>query len=289
MELIQIRYFITAAQFQNLSKAAHILHITQPALSKSIAKLEDELGVCLFDRSGKKITLNERGEKFLDYAITSLQELDDAVAAVKSQTPSPALYFGLLHYSEKFLHCLGAFSKENPNVSFHLEQLDMASHNIDTNEFDMLLYPQSPLFHKYKGYMIYSDPYFLAVHKSNPLACKGSIQLSDVSEQTIIFLKHGNKLFDLPYHLCVSLGIHVNDGMFTNNYETQRWLVSNNHGSGFVSQGSTSSYATDPDIVLLPVSDKGLSQDIMIGFKRQKHLSADGKRFADFVRAYFGI
>ena len=67
MELSQIRYFIVAAQFQNLSKAAKILNITQPALSKSISKLEDEIGVHLFDRSSKKITLNESGKKFLDY------------------------------------------------------------------------------------------------------------------------------------------------------------------------------------------------------------------------------
>ena len=288
MELAQIRYFITAARFQNLSKAARALNITQPALSKSISKMEGELGVSLFDRFGKKITLNESGERFLEYAISSVQSLDDAVAAVHSQIPNPALHLGLVHHSERFMRCLGDFSKANPDVSFQLERLEIA-HDIDTNKFDMLIFPRGPLFRKYKGSMIYSDPYFLAAHKSHPLVQREAVSLSDISAQRVIFIKHGDKLFDLPYHLSVSLGIHVSDGRVTNSYEIQRWMVSNNHGVGFVPQGGSAAYAADPDIALLPVIDKGLHQDIMIGFKKDKHLSIVGRQFAAFVCRYFGL
>ena len=289
MELSQIRYFIAAAQLQNLSEAAHVLNITQPALSKSIAKLEGGLGVSLFDRSGKKITLNESGEKFLEYATDSMQGLDVAVAAARKQVLSPTLYLGLFHHSERFMRCIADFSEENPNVSFQLERLDLAAHDIDTNEFDMLLYPQNPWFRKYKGSMIYSDAYYLAVHKSNSLACKKSILLSEVSAHKVIFLKHKNKFFDLPYHLCVSLDIRVSGGLFTNCYEIQRWLVSNNLGIGFVPQSSADSYASDPDIVLLPIADETLSQEIMVGFKREKRISTAGRQFAAFVRRYFDV
>jgi len=289
MELVQVRYFVTAARFQNLSKAAHILNISQPALSKSISKLEDELGVHLFDRTGKKITLNERGERFLEYAIDSLQRLENAVDVAKNHSPSPALYLGLFHHSERFTHCLGEFLSANPDVSVQLGQLDLASHYIDTNEFDMILYPQNPLFSKYKGDAIYFDYYFLAVHKSHHLAHNESVRLSDLAGQKVIFIKHGCKLFELPYHLCVSLDIQVNDDVFTNSYEIQRWLVSNKHGIGFVPRGNAHAYEADSDTVLLPVVDEGLYQEVMIGFKREKHLGAVGRRFAAFVRAYFGI
>ena len=289
MELIQIRYFITAAQFQNLSRAASVLHVTQPALSKSISKLESELGVRLFDRSGKKVTLNKNGEQFLKYAINSIQELDDAVTAVNSQVPDPALNLGMFHHSDNFLRCLGDFSKTDPGVSFQVRQLGIAAYDIDINEFDMLLYPQNPLFRKFKGHMIYSDPYFLAAHKSHPLARRENIRLSEIAAHKVIFIKHDNKLFDLPYHLCVSFGIRIKDDIYTNSHEIQRWFISSNHGVGFVPQGGSDAYAADPDIVLLPVTDEGLSQEIMIGFKREKHLSAAGKQFAAFVRGYFGI
>ena len=289
MELIQLRYFISAAHFQNLSKASRVLHISQPALSKSISKLEAELDVQLFTRSGKRIILNNHGEQFLEHAINSLQELDNAVAAVNYQAPSPQLKLGMFHNSKQFLCCLGDFSKTNPDISFHVEQFETVANIVDTNEFDMLLYPQSPLSQKYKGNIIYTDPYFLAVHKSHQLARRESIRLHEIAAYKVMFIKNEKALYDLPYHMCVSLGIKIKDAAFTNNHDVQRWFVSNNHRIGFVPQSGSDAYAVDPDIVLLPIADEGLSQEIMIGFKRDKHLSPAGKEFAAFVRRYFGM
>ena len=65
MELIQLKYFKTVAELGKISDAAQELFITAPALSTSIARLEKELGVKLFDRSNNKITLNQQGQIFL--------------------------------------------------------------------------------------------------------------------------------------------------------------------------------------------------------------------------------
>ena len=290
MELIQIRYFIAAAQFQNLSQAARVLNITQPALTKSISKLEDELGVSLFDRTGKKVTLNERGERFLGLAINSLQGLDDAAASIKNQLiAGPSLYVGLFQQSERFMLCPGAYSQASPNVGFQLEYLDVTSNELDTNRFDMLLYPKNAFFRKYKGETAYVDPYFLAVHNSDPLARRKTVRLSALSARKVVFIKHGNTLFDLPYNLCVSLGVRVKDSLFTNSYEIQRWLVSCDNYAGFVPQSGAAAYAADPGIALVPVAEEGLCHEIMIGFKRDKHLCAAGRSFAAFVRGYFSM
>ncbi|MCL1827870.1 MAG: LysR family transcriptional regulator [Oscillospiraceae bacterium] len=289
MELNQIRYFISAAHYNNLSKAARILNITQPTLSKSISNLEEELGIKLFDRFGKKIRLNECGKRFLENAENSVQELENAVAAAKNRTAGPSLYLGLFLHSDRFMRCLGDFSKANPDLSFQADHLSIASRNVDINEFDMLLYPGNPLFQKYKGYMIYSDPYYLAVHKSDRLAGKDVAHLADVSGRKVIFIKNDGKLFDLPYHMCINSGIRISAGIFTNSPEVQRLLISDNCGVGFVPKSESGVYAADPDTVLLDVDEGGLSRDIMIGFKREKHLSAEGRRFSAFVRDHFGI
>jgi len=289
MELSQIKYFIIAAQTQNLSKAAQILNVTQSALSKSVSNLEDELGVLLFNRSGKKITLNESGKKFLEHAISSVQELDNAVSAAQNQEIRPALHLGLFHYSGKFMHCLKAFTELNPSIVIQLDHLEVTSFDIAANEYDMLLFPKIPLFRKYKGYVIYTDSYFLVVHKSDRLSAKKALSLSDLSAQKLIFIKFRDNLFDLPYHLCVNSKIGVNEGIFTNNYEMQRWLISNNHGAGFIPQGSAEAYKFDPNITLIPVLDDRFNREIVIGFKREKHISEVGKNFAAFVRDYFSI
>lgn len=64
MELLPLIYFKTVAHYENMSRAAEQLHITQPALSKSISQLEDSLGIQLFDRQGRTIRLNRYGRFF---------------------------------------------------------------------------------------------------------------------------------------------------------------------------------------------------------------------------------
>ena len=61
MEIRVLRYFLTVAREENITKAAEVLHITQPALSRQLAQLEEELGVKLFDRGTRKITLTDEG------------------------------------------------------------------------------------------------------------------------------------------------------------------------------------------------------------------------------------
>ena len=80
MELLQLYYFQVTARFQHISKAAACLHITQPALSQTIKRLEKELETELFDRVGKEIVLNEKGEILLKYANSVLSSVESAKA-----------------------------------------------------------------------------------------------------------------------------------------------------------------------------------------------------------------
>lgn len=75
MELTQLYYFHTVAQTQNITAAAEKLHIAQPTLSKVIKRLEDDLGVQLFDRKASKLTLNPLGEAYLVYVEMALDAL----------------------------------------------------------------------------------------------------------------------------------------------------------------------------------------------------------------------
>lgn len=90
MELLQLRYFLMVAKTGHMTSAAQKLNITQPVLSKSIRHLEDELGVPLFDRVGRRIQLNDYGKAFqkniskvlklLDYSVQELQDLEKKVS-----------------------------------------------------------------------------------------------------------------------------------------------------------------------------------------------------------------
>lgn len=85
MELKQLRYFKTAAEFQHITKAANALDINQPVLSRSLSALEEELGVELFDHVRRGITLNENGIYFYKRVCEIFATLEDACEDLKTQ------------------------------------------------------------------------------------------------------------------------------------------------------------------------------------------------------------
>lgn len=77
MELLQLQYFKTIAECQHITRAANKLMISQPSLSNTLSRIENELGVQLFDRQGGNIILNNYGKIVLEHANNILRELDN--------------------------------------------------------------------------------------------------------------------------------------------------------------------------------------------------------------------
>lgn len=86
MNISQLQYFCKLAELQHYTKAAEQLYITQPTLSNSIARLEKELGVPLFEKSGRNVRLTKYGKEFNKYAIKALSALHEGSDILKEQT-----------------------------------------------------------------------------------------------------------------------------------------------------------------------------------------------------------
>ena len=82
MEWQQLEYFRIVAKTEHFRKAAELLNISQPALSRSIKKLEEELGICLFDRIGRSVKLNQFGRVFLKRVENGLNEISYGVEEI---------------------------------------------------------------------------------------------------------------------------------------------------------------------------------------------------------------
>ena len=84
MTLNQLLYFQTISRYQHFRKAAEKLNLSQPSLSRSIASLEDELGIVLFERQGRNIRLTKYGRIFLEHTDRILQEVDTATSTMRA-------------------------------------------------------------------------------------------------------------------------------------------------------------------------------------------------------------
>jgi LysR family transcriptional regulator, nitrogen assimilation regulatory protein len=90
MELKQLEYFRTVARIGSFSQASAMLMVVQPALSRQIAKLEEEIGSKLFYRNGRGVTLTEAGQRFLDVADRALDQLENVCAELRAERSAPS-------------------------------------------------------------------------------------------------------------------------------------------------------------------------------------------------------
>src|SRR5580704_9847725 len=84
MELRHLRYFVPVAETENVSRAALKLHVSQPAVSRQIRDLEDEIGFCLLERTAKSVRLTDAGDAFLNDARALLQQAEEAVKKARA-------------------------------------------------------------------------------------------------------------------------------------------------------------------------------------------------------------
>src|SRR5690348_16241002 len=126
MELQQLLYFRKVAELQHFTRAAEALAVSQPALSRAVARLEDELGVHQFEREGRSVRLNRYGQIFLGRVERILQEVE---AARHEMADLAGTERGTVALA--FLHTLGVrlipdllrqFRQKHPQIGFHLGQ-----------------------------------------------------------------------------------------------------------------------------------------------------------------------
>ena len=126
-ELRHLKYFVAVAEEGSINRAAARLRLTQPALSRQIRALEDEVGECLLSRTGNSIRLTEAGQILLTEARAVLERADSALARVRSACAAPPFRLG---YSPTLTAgllapALAAFNQKHPRV--RVEMRDMAS------------------------------------------------------------------------------------------------------------------------------------------------------------------
>jgi len=194
MELRHLRYFIGVAEEENVSRAALKLHVSQPALSRQIRDLEEELGFLLLERSAKSVRLTEAGRAFLTEARAVLQRTEDAVKAARAIATGVR---GELHvgYAPSLTArilppTLRAFQAELPNVRVRLHDLSTEEMLAGLREgklqiaFVVRLTPA--LLRGLRFEELARDSICLAVAPKHPLAGRRTVTLAEVAREPLV-------------------------------------------------------------------------------------------------------
>ncbi len=287
MNIAQIRYFVTAAQLQNLSKASEALHLSQPALSKSIAKLEEELGTELFIRNGKRIILNDQGRRFLESAWVILRHVDNTMLDLSEMSIGSAarLSIGMYQPDERVSACIARFVASHPEIEVDMNCFIDSDEKLDINKYDMLLYPDGNRYEKFRGFFMGNEPYLLAMPTGHPLAGEKVIDPAALKGKHFIFMSRDQRYIEEPYYLCAGLNLRLKALYFTNAREQHRQLIASRVALGFVPEGCSAQYRNDEGICLRPIGDERFARRIMLCFKREKYLTQAGRDFQEFMTA----
>ena len=130
MELLQLQYFLAVAESEHMTNTAKQLHIAQPALTQSIHRLEQELGVSLFERAGRGIRLSPAGAYVRDRVKPAMETLEDVARDVQlfQQGEQGVVRVGVHAASGVAIDGIAAYSELNPHVSFDVTQDERERH-----------------------------------------------------------------------------------------------------------------------------------------------------------------
>ncbi len=277
MELLQLRYFLTAARYQHMTKAAEALRIAQPALSQSIKRLEQELGVSLFDRERRAVRLNDAGRFLLKTLLPIMEALDALPDAVREQA---ARAQGTIRLSLAAASCLAAgwvaeYKRLHPEARF-LIRTDFHEEQTDLCICGAL--PDAPAA---KGSrLLLKEEFFLAVSSGSPLAAMQGARLSDAKDQDFITLCTDKSARQAGMRFCREAGFTPRIVCECSDPDSAQRLIGAGLGAALWPVYSWG-VPRHPDLALVPVSFPDCRRDI---FLVRPPSGGDAALLGDFCR-----
>ncbi|NJN91106.1 MAG: LysR family transcriptional regulator [Leptolyngbyaceae cyanobacterium SL_5_14] len=198
MDLYQVRYFLTIAETGNFSRAAERLYLSQPSLSTGIKKLEQELGVSLFERGGRRTVLTAAGRSFLEKATVIMEQYQAALHELKGFHDQPILRVGVLSTMRvaELADLVSRFQHHHPNVAIELHDgtLETLREGLEQGDIDVAvtvlsLRPStdsSVQDESQNSTTLFRQPLWLAVPPSHSFAQRASIRLAELDGQPFI-------------------------------------------------------------------------------------------------------
>ncbi|MBG9758084.1 LysR family transcriptional regulator [Lysinibacillus sphaericus] len=290
MEWQQLEYFVTVAKLEHMTRAAEALAISQPALSRSISKLEEELGVPLFDRQGRSIMLNRYGELFLYRVQRMRKEYEKAVLELQ-ELNNPELG----DVSLGFLHTLGtsivpdlirAFRQKHPHIRFHFTQNYSHSQlkQLLAGELDLCLLAAIDTEPPVSWKELWRDELFIMVPIDHPLAHRKSIKMKELEHESFVLMKKGYALRRSADRLLHAAGIKPKISYEGDEVSTI---------AGFVGAGLGVSLLPDDEdlnpkkIVKIHVEDMVCERIIGMAWIDNRYLSPSARQFQQFVFDFY--
>ncbi|MBI2380133.1 MAG: LysR family transcriptional regulator [Gammaproteobacteria bacterium] len=232
MDIPQLQAFLAVSETGSFSLAAERLHLTQPAVSKRIALLEETLSTVLFDRIGHQISLSEAGRTLLPRARDILLAVADSRRAVQSlgQSVSGPLAMGTSHHIglHRLPPLLKDYSRRYPEVRLDLsfEDSEVACQRVEQGSLELAVITLPPgTSPRLKRLPVWQDPLVFVAAPEHPLSRRDSVSLDELAASPALLLGRNTFTWTLIEAPFKARGLKLSAAMSTNYLETLAMLT----------------------------------------------------------------
>jgi LysR family hydrogen peroxide-inducible transcriptional activator len=278
MNLRDLRYLIAVADKRHFGRAAEACHVSQPTLSGQIKKLEDYLGVTIFERTSRSVAVTPIGEEILRHARLAVEQADLIAAVAQSHRDPLAgpLRLGVIPTLGPYLMplVLGALRVGFPDLRLVLseETTDTLNGRLRRHELDAALLATAPEDTDFDAIRLFDEPFWLACPRDHALARAQEITYEDLASADMLLLADGHCLRDQAVEVCRRAGSGESVGMGdlrAASLETLLQLVGSGFGCTLVpALAMRGPWMTDMGVVARPLTLPGASRRVSLVFRR---------------------
>ncbi|QQE77115.1 LysR family transcriptional regulator [Alicyclobacillus sp. SO9] len=289
MELLQLQYFQVVARLEHMTEAARSLHVTQSSLSKTIQRLEEDLGVPLFDRRGRSLRLNTFGRTFLMRVNKALFELEQGRQEICDlSSPDRGSVELAVNTAGTLPAILKKFRGTQPFVHFHVQMLKVEEMHalLERGEVDFCLSSPPIRGDEIECQVMLLDSILVAVPITHPLCDKRSTTIAELKDETFVGLKRGYPTRDITDRICKSEGFvpkHVYEG---DEPARLRALVEAEIGIAFVLESSTWGFR-EGKMKCIQIEQHDFVREIGLSWHKSRYLSKAAMAFRQIATDYF--
>ncbi len=285
MRYVQLRAFHNVAIHGGFSRAAEALHLTQPAISDQVRKLEAEYDIRLFDRQRKQIRVTEAGKKLLEITYR-LFEVEQQALDYLSETQT--LRTGQLNIvadaAHHILHVLTPFRATNPGVfiSVHGGNTETAIERLQSYEADIGVVGDVPASREFETIRLNSSRIVAFTARGEPLSKLTSMTFREMMRHPLVLRETGSKTRAKLEEEARRKGIRIAGSIEAEGREAVREIVAAGGGVGVVSEAE---FGQDTRLVKIPISDSAMTMDESIICLRERMESKVIRAFMSVAHA----
>jgi LysR family transcriptional regulator, transcription activator of glutamate synthase operon len=288
VHLENLEWFVALAEIEHVTEAAAALGVSQPALSRALARFEVDVGTPLFDRVNRRLRLNPYGQIMLEHARRSIAEMQSAVERIDAlRNPDT----GRVRLA--FLHSLASwyvpeqlrrFRESAPRIAFELFQgpADEITQRVLSGHADIAITSPRPDVSGIVWHRLYEERLCLAVPRGHRLAARARVRLSAAADEPFVALGVQAGLRHLTDELWAEDDIDPDIVFEALEIPTVEGLV----GAGFgVAVVPVPRDGEDAKVVHIPLTNTGAKREVGLVWERDRPPPPPGQRFVTFLTA----